>query len=82
MARAKMIGSGWHSQSVRHSNAKKYGKAGGKIYLVAVKIPKKNDVTIYPFESKENRNRFINEVHQKYPSYKFATSEDKKRKYV
>lgn len=27
---AKYNGSGWHFQSVRHSNARKYGKAGGK----------------------------------------------------
>jgi hypothetical protein len=26
---AKYSGSGWHFQSVRHSNARKYGKAGG-----------------------------------------------------
>jgi len=30
MASAKRIGSGWHSQSVRHSNAKRLGHAGGK----------------------------------------------------
>lgn len=27
---ARYSGSGWHFQSVRHSNARKYGKAGGK----------------------------------------------------
>jgi hypothetical protein len=27
---AKYNGSGWHLQSIRHSNARKYGKAGGK----------------------------------------------------
>jgi len=27
---AKYNGSGWHFQSIRHSNARKYGKAGGK----------------------------------------------------
>ena len=27
---AKYSGSGWHFQSIRHSNARKYGKAGGK----------------------------------------------------
>ena len=26
----KYSGSGWHRQSIRHSNARKYGKAGGK----------------------------------------------------
>jgi hypothetical protein len=26
---AKYSGSGWHKQSIRHSNARKYGKAGG-----------------------------------------------------
>lgn len=30
MAKARMSGSGWHKQSVRHSNARKYGRAGGK----------------------------------------------------
>lgn len=29
MAIAKTFGSGWHSQSIRHSNARKYGVAGG-----------------------------------------------------
>lgn len=27
---AKYNGMGWHNQSIRHSNARKYGKAGGK----------------------------------------------------
>jgi hypothetical protein len=27
---ARYSGSGWHKQSVRHSNARKYGKAGGQ----------------------------------------------------
>jgi hypothetical protein len=27
MAKAKTYGSGWHKQSVRHSNARKFGKA-------------------------------------------------------
>lgn len=30
MAKAKKQGSGWHKQKVRHSRAKKFGKAGGK----------------------------------------------------
>jgi hypothetical protein len=30
MAKARTAGSGWHKQSVRHSNARKFGKAGGK----------------------------------------------------
>jgi hypothetical protein len=29
MAKAKTSGSGWHKQSVRHSNARRFGKAGG-----------------------------------------------------
>jgi hypothetical protein len=29
MAKARMAGSGWHRQSVRHSNARKLGRAGG-----------------------------------------------------
>ena len=35
MARAKMAGSGWHGQSLRHSNARKNGKAGGT-YAVTI----------------------------------------------
>ena len=27
---AKYNGMGWHKQSIRHSNARKYGRAGGK----------------------------------------------------
>ena len=34
---AKYSGSGWHHQSVRHSNARKYGHAGGKYKLKKVK---------------------------------------------
>jgi hypothetical protein len=34
---AKYSGSGWHHQSTRHSNARKYGKAGGK-YAIASKF--------------------------------------------
>lgn len=33
---AKYSGSGWHKQSIRHSNARKYGKAGGR-YAIVVK---------------------------------------------
>ena len=35
---ARYSGSGWHKQSIRHSNARKYGKAGGtyKTYLPAL----------------------------------------------
>jgi len=33
---AKYNGMGWHNQSIRHSNARKYGHAGGKYKTYAV----------------------------------------------
>lgn len=30
MARAKSIGTGWHGQKIRHSNARRLGRAGGR----------------------------------------------------
>jgi hypothetical protein len=35
-------GSGWHKQSIRHSNARKYGKAGGKYLTMQDKRNIKN----------------------------------------
>jgi len=32
MAKAHTHGSGWHKESLRHSNARKHGKAGGKYH--------------------------------------------------
>jgi hypothetical protein len=40
---SKYSGSGWHFQSVRHSNARKYGHAGGK-YALSIK-----EAWRYPF---------------------------------
>lgn len=41
--KAKMMGSGWHGQSIRHSNARILGRAGGKYasgkYLYIVRTP-------------------------------------------
>ena len=34
MARAKAYGSGWHGQTLRHSRARKLGKAGGKYAML------------------------------------------------
>lgn len=34
MAKARMSGSGWHKQSVRHSNARRFGTAGSKYSVV------------------------------------------------
>jgi hypothetical protein len=42
----KYSGSGWHKQSVRHSNARKYGRAGGKYLTAQDKINIKNFKTI------------------------------------
>lgn len=36
---AKYSGSGWHFQTTRHSNARKYGKAGGKYLTIKAKTP-------------------------------------------
>jgi hypothetical protein len=38
---AKYSGSGWHFQSVRHSNARKYGKAGGTYAKYSIPHPPK-----------------------------------------
>jgi hypothetical protein len=38
----KYSGSGWHNQSIRHSNARKYGKAGGKYLTMQDKMNIKN----------------------------------------
>lgn len=35
---AKYNGSGWHNQSIRHSNARKYGKAGGDYASITRKM--------------------------------------------
>ena len=40
---SKYSGKGWHYQSVRHSNARKYGKAGGKYASVRIRKAKKSD---------------------------------------
>lgn len=39
---ARYNGSGWHRQSIRHSNARKYGKAGGTYLTMRDKINIKN----------------------------------------
>ena len=36
---ARYSGSGWHRQSIRHINARKYGRAGGKYKTLFRKIP-------------------------------------------
>jgi hypothetical protein len=42
----KYSGSGWHNQSIRHSNARKYGRAGGKYSFV-------NSLPIYQIKGKQ-----------------------------
>jgi hypothetical protein len=39
---ARYNGMGWHNQSIRHSNARKYGKAGGTYLTMRDKINIKN----------------------------------------
>lgn len=49
MAKATSKGMGWHKQSVRHSNARKYGFAGGR-YGVGLSSNKKKSL---PFKEKK-----------------------------
>jgi hypothetical protein len=41
MAKARNIGSGWHKESLRHSQARKTGRAGGIYKVLGVAINRK-----------------------------------------
>jgi hypothetical protein len=51
---ARYNGSGWHHQSVRHSNARKYGRAGGKY----AGITKKEHLPLFMLQKKELKKPF------------------------
>jgi hypothetical protein len=54
---AKYSGSGWHNQSIRHSNARKYGRAGGR-YAKHYGEPEKSEWQIqHDKQTKEYRKR-------------------------
>ena len=59
MAKAKRIGSGWHKQSLRHSRARKYGKADIKapLYTKSTKLPIQFSLNI---PSTKNKNQKLN----------------------
>jgi hypothetical protein len=56
---AKYSGSGWHFQSVRHSNARKYGRAGGT-YAKVVYDPANHNAWVDLGENVKEKKRFIN----------------------
>jgi hypothetical protein len=79
---ARYSGSGWHNQSIRHSKARKYGKAGGR-YLVAVNMKKAKKVgkyfkanPIFEFPNKKARTGFIKDMKKEYgKDLRYITSE-------
>jgi hypothetical protein len=48
MAKARTYGSGWHRQSVRHSNARKTGRAGGRYASMTYKGLRRAGVNLHP----------------------------------
>jgi len=56
---AKYSGSGWHKQSVRHSNARKYGKAGGRYIHIQAKTPMQANNLFDRLEKKGANNIFL-----------------------
>lgn len=66
---AKYNGSGWHFQTIRHSNARKYGKAGGKYstqmnitHSETKSLPRYKQLPIYNYDeaSKELKEKILN----------------------
>lgn len=46
--KAKTMGSGWHKESLRHSNARRLGRAGGKYSTMTYKQLKQRGVNLKP----------------------------------
>ena len=81
---SKYSGKGWHFQHVRHSNARKYGKAGGKYVTTSVFNKKGKQLKIkVPFNKYVSEQFYAKDMpHNVLKMYNMIDSSKGKKKFV